>query len=338
MITKTWKPFCYKKISSYALLIIFLFAGCNDSYNGELIFVEPKGDKGFHFPYLLFIPENVPNGKEVHLIVEPNNSGFTDDQLEKHIEKATRTATKSYYLGHYLSQKLNSPLLVPVFPRPLSNWKIYTHALDRDVMLLKAPPLRRPDLQLMKMITDAQNILRKKNNPTHDPIILTGFSASATFANRFTLLHPEQVFAVAAGGLNGLLMLPIDSLNGERLNYPIGTADFEEITNHGFQKETFTNTPQYFYMGELDDNDAVPYDDAFDPYDREQIFRSLGRKMQPDRWAKCTRLYLDLNINATIKTYEKTGHENTDIIREDILAFIQACISNQQNGSRRHNS
>ncbi|GAP68423.1 hypothetical protein BA6E_103112 [Bacteroidales bacterium 6E] len=310
-----------------ALPFIFLLSGCSDHFQGELLFVEPKVNDSFYFPYFLFIPENVDKNQEMFLIVEPNNSGFADDQLEKHIEKASRTATKTHYPGHYLAQNLNYPLLVPVFPRPSGDWKIYTHALDRDVMLQKGPPLSRPDLQLLEMIRDVKTRLMDRKIHTHQSIILTGFSASATFTNRFTLLHPDQVFVVAAGGLNGLLMLPVDSLNGERLIYPIGTGDFHEITNAEFQKDLFIDTPQFYYMGELDDNDAVPFDDAFDQEEREQIYRLLGRPMQPDRWAKCTRLYQDLNVNAIIKTYEKTGHENTEAIKLDILSFIQKCIS-----------
>ncbi len=313
--------------SIFPLLFIIFLAGCSTSYKGELVFVEPASEKGFHFPYFLFIPENVDKDQEAFLIVEPNNSGFADDQLEKHIEKASRTATKTHYPGHFLAQNLNYPLLVPAFPRPSGDWKIYTHALDRDVMLQKGPPLSRPDLQLLEMIRDAKTRLLDRKIHTHQSIILTGFSASATFANRFTLLHPDHVFVVAAGGLNGLLMLPVDSLKGERLIYPIGTGDFHEITNAEFQKDPFIDTPQFYYMGELDDNDSVPFDDAFDHEEREQIYRLLGIQMQPDRWNECTRIYHDLNVNAIIKTYEKTGHENTEAIKEDILTFIQKCIS-----------
>jgi hypothetical protein len=90
--------------------------------------------------------------------------------------------------------------------------------------------------------------------------------------------------AVAAGGVNGLLMLPLENLDGEELKYPIGTSDLKELVNKDFQKELFIKTPQFYFMGELDDNDAVPYDDAFDQSEREIIYQLLGKEMYPERW------------------------------------------------------
>ena len=55
---------------------------------------------------------------------------------------------------------------------------------------------------------------------------MNGFSASATFTNRFSFMHPEKIKALAIGGFNGELMLPQNEMNGIKLNYPIGTNDF----------------------------------------------------------------------------------------------------------------
>ena len=88
-------------------------------------------------------------------------------------------------------------------------------------MLQRDNPLERIDEQLINMFKDAQSKLEKKAIKTHNRFLLTGFSASGTFANRFTIIHPDRVFAVAAGGLNGLLMLPVDSLDIES-DLPVG--------------------------------------------------------------------------------------------------------------------
>ncbi len=60
---------------------------------------------GFNYPYFLFIPEGTALHEKSVLIVEPNNSGFADDDLTKHIEKAERTATKDFYIGNYVAKK-----------------------------------------------------------------------------------------------------------------------------------------------------------------------------------------------------------------------------------------
>jgi hypothetical protein len=307
-------------------LITVLLMGCSASYQGELIFIEPETEGRFNYPYFLFIPDQVSAADSVYMLVEPNNSGFAEDDLQKHIEKAENTATSDYYLGSYMARKLSCPLLVPVFPREQTDWRIYTHALDRDAMLQSDNPLERIDLQLLAMFEDARTRLKNRDIQTHEQFLLTGFSASGTFANRFTLIHPERVLAVAAGGLNGLLMLPLDSLQNELLRYPIGTGDLQELTGRGFQKQAFMDTPQFYFMGRLDDNDAVPYDDAFDQDEREQVFRLLGEQMLPGRWNSCGQIYDSLDVNASVKTYAEVGHRHPDEIKEEIIGFFHESI------------
>lgn len=246
---------------------------------GEIVLIQANPSKGFNYPYFLYIPEGASFEKNLVRIVEPNNSGFANDDLDKHIEKAKRIVTLDFYPGNYVAQKLKYPLLVPVFPRSESEWKIYTHALDRDVMLQKNNLLERIDLQLLAMVEDAKSKLTESGYTIQDKFFMTGFSASGTFTNRFTLIHPDKIQAAAAGGLNGLLALPIDSIGGKNLNYPLGTNDFKDLLNKEFQRTAFINTPQFYFMGENDENDAIPYDDSFDLDERELIYEFLGEEM-----------------------------------------------------------
>ena len=309
------------------LLLFWLFSGCSNSIDGELVFIEPDENDSFNFPYFLFIPDDISREQRTFVVIEPNNSGFADDDLQKHIEKAERIATRDFYLGNFLARNLNAPLLIPVFPRHQSEWKIYTHALDRDVMIQKDSPIERLDLQLLGMFNHACLHLKEKGIDAEEKFLLTGFSASGTFANRFALIHPDKVQAVAAGGVNGLLMLPLDSLSGIGLNYPLGTSDFSDISDRDFQKELFVQTPQFYYMGELDDNDAVPYEDAFDQDEREHIYFLLGKEMLTERWNRCREIYNDYEVNATIKTFKNVGHENPDIIKEEVVDFFRKNIN-----------
>ncbi|MCF8303355.1 MAG: hypothetical protein K9I94_08800 [Bacteroidales bacterium] len=302
--------------------MLFAFSGCRENINGELVTINANPEKGFHYPYFLFLPDNMSGAVEVHLIVEPNNSGFVDDDLQKHLEKARRTATKDYYIGNYVARELKYPLLVPVFPRSRTNWKTYTHSLDRDVMLEKGTNLERIDLQLLAMVKDASQILKDKGFTVNDKLLMTGFSASGTFANRFSLIHPEHLQAVAAGGLNGLLMLPADELNGVALNYPVGIMDFDSLCGKKFNIDAFKKLPQFLFAGELDDNDAIPYDDAFDESERKVIFEVLGKEMFPKRWNKCRELYHKFQINAEIKSYPGVGHEHPEAVKKEVVDFF----------------
>jgi len=313
------------------LLILFItllsLQSCTKkSINGELIFAEANPSEGFNFPYFLFIPQGTSVEKELILIVEPNNSGFADDDFERHIEKAKRTASHDFYIGNFVARELKIPLLVPVFPRPKSEWKIYTHALDSDVIAQKDNSLERIDLQLLAMVTDAKTKLADSGYSVRDKFFMTGFSASGTFANRFTIIHPEKIQAVAAGGLNGLLMLPIGKWKGENLNYPIGTGNFELVFGKPFDSISFAQTPQFYFMGALDDNDAIPYEDGYSENERKLIYKLFGQEMMPTRWENCKQIYTLENIQSFIKTYPNMGHEQAAQVKREVVEFFKESI------------
>lgn len=310
------------------IILLFLISCSRDITGGSLIYNEANPEEGFNFPYYLFIPDGMDKNKERILIVEPNNSGFVDDDLEKHREKAKRTAGIDFYTGNYVARKLNLPLLVPVFPRSETHWKIYTHAYDRDVARQSGTPLERIDLQLLAMTEDAKQILAAQGYRLHDQFIMTGFSASGTFVNRFTAIHPEKVMAAAAGGLNGLLLLPVHETQGVALNFPLGVNDFPALFDKTFDSASFKNTPQFLFMGELDDNDAIPYEDGYDADERELVFKLLGQQMQPARWNKCKEIYKQKGINASIITFPGTGHEQPETVKQEIVAFFRKNLKN----------
>jgi hypothetical protein len=118
-----------------------------------LIRVDANSLEGFNFPYFLFIPAQINFGSGTTLIIEPNNTGSPNDTLQVHEDAARIVASDEFYIGNFISRKLHVPLLVPVFPRPLSECKIYTHAFDRDAAMAEGE-IKRLDLQLINMIID----------------------------------------------------------------------------------------------------------------------------------------------------------------------------------------
>ncbi|MEO9964755.1 MAG: hypothetical protein ABJF11_03135 [Reichenbachiella sp.] len=316
-------------LNKLVLIILALTSiGCSTP-SGTVTYHPANRDSGFEHPYFLFVPDGLQD-TTTYILVEPNNTGYVSNDFEDHREGAENLINNSGNLGNMLARKLRTPLLVPVFPRSETNWRTYTHALDRDVMLEKEGTLRRLDLQLLAMIEEARDSLLRGSDIIIRPnILMTGFSASGTFANRFTALHADKVRAVAAGGINGILMLPTDSLEDTPLNYPLGTADIKELTGKTFDSIGFRETPQMLYMGAEDDNDAASYSDAYDDQERELIYRLLGKKMLPDRWTKCKLIYDGQKINADILTYPSKGHELSDGIQNEILAFFRKHTSDK---------
>jgi hypothetical protein len=77
----------------------------------------------------------------------------------------------------------------------------------------------------------------------------------------------------------------------------------------------------------LDDNDAVPYKDAYDSLDCEKVFSLLGEKVMPDRWNKCIELYKSRNVAGEFVTYDSIGHEHQENVKVDILTFFKMVLN-----------
>ena len=241
--------------------------------SGNLLKVEPNPAKGFHWAYYLYIPSSIltadsADGK-TYLLVEPNNTGFTSDDQSVHDEYARGLIEQQ----SDFVEDLKVPLLVPTFPRPDTYWKIYMHALDRDTLLTEIEGLERIDLQLIVMIDDATEILSLEGINIEDKVLMMGYSASGMFVNRFTFLHPERVRAVAIGAPGGWPIAPLGKWNGVKLRYPIGVEDMKELVGKEFNIEAVKSIPLYFYMGDQDTNDSVPYQDGYDEEDKQLIFQ-----------------------------------------------------------------
>ena len=161
-----------------------------------------------------------------------------------------------------------------------------------------------------------------------EKVLLNGFSASGTFANRFTLLHPERVAAVACGGINGLAILPVDSLNGAALDYPLGMHDAEQLFGAAPDTATFKRVPQLLYLGALDDNDAVLFDDAYSRHEQQVVHSAIGRPIA-DRWTQCRNVYVQHKVNASFRIYPGIGHATDRMIYKDVMLFFRAAMAEQ---------
>ena len=104
--------------------------------------------------------------------------------------------------------------------------------------------------------------------------------------------------------------------------YPVGISDLELLVGKDFDARAFRTAPQYLYMGEQDENDAIPFSDAFAEEERKLIYELLGREMQPARWERCKEIYHRQGVQAEITTYSGVGHEQPEKVKEDIVTFF----------------
>lgn len=302
-------------------------ASVDELFKVEL--VEANKVAGFNFPYVLRTPNPPIPAEHPYLVVESNNIG-SDDSFEAQIA-ATMTSAAGSGLGPTVASMLKVPLLVPVFPRSKREWQFYTHALDRDTMLLTEDPRQRLDLQLLKMVEDARRRLKGQNIDVREKFALVGFSASGTFSNRFAFMHPDKLLAVVSGAVNAFPMLPATELDGAPLNYPLGIADIEEISGQQFKEAEWVALPQMIFMGALDDNDAVKFDDAYSTEERKVIFDRVGEDMGI-RWRNAQAIYMQQQPNVSFTTYGQVGHWTDGRINGDIVHFVR--IMMQRAGKR----
>lgn len=269
---------------------------------------------GYHADFYLYISPGAKaaaqNGAAQTILVQPNNSGTNSDDLLVHRRDAWWTGWER----QGVADDLGVILLVPAFLRPGADWQIYTHALDRDSLTTKRADLLRLDLQLLAMVDDTRRQLSQQGIQTEEKFFIQGFSASGMFANRFAVLHPKRVKAVAAGAPGGWPIAPLASFNGESLPYPAGVSDLETLTGKPFDSETLKSVPQLIFMGSLDDNDSLDFRDGWDEEPASLVDKLFGKDPQA-RWKNSESLYKTAGANAQFLLVDGVGHDRKELQR-----------------------
>lgn len=310
----------------YIFLIILVTASLVSAQNNtpgskNVVRVEADASKGFSYPYYLYVPDALREGSaknQTHnLLVAPNNTGKINDDLAVH---EANVKQKMMQMGMAFG-KLNVPVLMPVFPRPETDWKIYTHALDRDSLLTEKAEYKRFDLQLAAMILHTREKLAKENLKIDERVLMYGFSASGMFVNRFAFLHPDKVKAVASGSPGGWAIAPTEKFGGKTLRYPIGVGDFKTVTGKKLDSKNLQKVAFFIFLGDKDENDSVVFGDGYEEEDKTIIFELFG-KTPLERWEITRKLYAENKMQAEFKLYPNTAHKVTIEMIGDIQVFF----------------
>lgn len=305
--------------------------------------IEPNPDAGFEYPYYFHVPAEYAGDRP--LLVEPTNTGVPSDEFAVHRTEASRRARGG--VGRRIADELGLPFLHPVFPRPFSDpvdWTHSTHQLCARTLRIAEGPLARIDRQLLAMVDDARARLSGRGIVPEE-VVLNGFSASAAFVNRFSVLHPDRVCSVSAGGVNGIVTLPrtagdVEPVAAERgldpdalpleevpLYYPVGVADLEDLTGEPFDPAAFCEVNQFVYMGDADEKDVLLWPDAWtDPERRMSAILTYGPDVHDDRFPYCASVYEARGVSAIFRTYPETGHDPTPAI-DDVVTFHERSIA-----------
>ena len=313
-----------RKFLINSFLVMFFSSVCIASSNSmatTTLRIKADPSKGFSYPYYLYVPPNLLDKKKTEkthsLLIIPNNSGRGSDELLFHESKVK---FKMFQIS-IVFNRLNTPVLMPVFSRPMTDWKIYTHALDRDSLITPKKTYARFDLQLVAMIKHARDKLKSLKIESESKVLMYGFSASGMFVNRFTFLHPEIVKAAVIGSPGGWAIAPLKKYKKETLNYPIGVSDLKKVSGKNFDLANLRTVPMFMFLGDKDENDSVVFRDGYSKEDEKIIFRLFG-KTPVSRWALSKKLYDEANLDVTFNLYPDVAHKVTKEIRKDIMIFL----------------
>lgn len=202
--------------------------------------VDANPEKGFNYPYLIYIPnnpkntmimdclndyeENMPAGQIENLeSVEEVCSLFQGDERISHTsldskgkteESKEETLKRLYYrmekainaLSNSIARTPDAPTLIPIIPGyGNEGFNNVTSQLDKDVIGEIAP-------QIKSMVEDAKTIIKQRTGTKlNGRIIPFGHSKSSTFASNFATYYPEMCEAAILGG-GEFSILPIDEI------------------------------------------------------------------------------------------------------------------------------
>lgn len=203
------------------------------------MFLAIDSDNGINIPSILSIP--LSNEVNNQIIVEANNLESEDSKkiLEQGIQTGYRLAC--------LTCDLPASIIIPLIP----SHKNYPYLQQLSIECFDIPKgdkNYRIDEQVVRIINKSKVILKNEVGLTaSDKIFLNGYSSSGVFAQRFALLHPDVVETACIGGASGSIPVPTKDLS-----YPLGIADYEQLTGKEFDFENYSKIKFRYYVGELE--------------------------------------------------------------------------------------
>lgn len=310
--------------------------------NGQWYTVLPADpEAGFYHPMIIGFSAET-NDKERDfarlndtMIVEGSNEGVTfsnQDSYRKQINERF-----SGEMSVLIAGRNQLPYMVSMFPRPIQDGLLYSHALDRDTLFqsqsyldgLSRGNLYRMDEQFLAGTEAAQKVFASLGLKVDERVGIAGFSASSDWANRLTMLHPDRIKFVVA---NLTATMPMTRYEGHDLPYPLGLSNIKEITGTEFDPVTYKSVPQFWFVGADDMGDGTRYDDGWGNYgdrrnewNQEGIdYRAIFGRDSIKRRSLQMTIIEGLGFDKIeYIAYEGLEHDWGDRQLEDMDAFIQ---------------
>jgi hypothetical protein len=201
-------------------------------------------DAAIAYNWFTYVPDTISKTERSYIwMTGLHGNLMTDDYTEITAESQQQAAWRTS-----LAVEHKFIMLVPVIPRPATN-PVYAVAFDWKVFLDSTDPFcQTPDLKVNLMIDQFVNDLRNDGYNVDDKVFVDGFSAGAMFAQRYALLHPERVHAIAAGQCGGAMTLAgsiyTDTVAAQ-MDWPVGVYDFPSLVGREFNQDAYRQIAQF---------------------------------------------------------------------------------------------
>jgi len=328
----------------------------------RVVRIPANPDKGFNFDFLIAVDAqgdiSASNDKK-HIFLEMINIGTSKSKADFEDSLDYNKVLGSSYMAYKIAFDLEMPVVYPLIPRlhhsidtqTTGRASFYMHALDRDSIYYKEiasgdmygdsvgnqlisqiidsgyeiHDFDNIDEQILSMVDYARDYLADNGVQTQEKVFISGYSASGSFSERFTALHPSRVRASAAGGSGDDFIMPVDKINNKDLIYPIGTSDYEDITGRAFSMTDYNQVAKVVYMGKDDTNNVVPYSDCYGDDERRIITELWGLEILP----RALAMFEDYQATQGQSLFildQGVGHGSSQEIKEYLTGFFRSNI------------
>ncbi len=217
-------------------------------------------------------------------------------------------------------------ILIPVIPKAYEYQPVTFDLTSFDSSI--DPFYQRPDLQLNMMIDSLISDLTKDGYNVSEKVFIEGFSSGGMFAQRYAILHPDRVKAIAAGQCGGTFVLPEVSYNGTNIYWPVGINEFHSLTGYEFNLDIYIQIHQFIFIGDQDVANSTLWlpgsQTLWSSQDQIDFLVDEFGDTSPVRIENQINYLNNLGFeNIIFKLYPGVGHTYTGEMVSDLLAFFR---------------
>ncbi|MFO7797123.1 MAG: hypothetical protein ACQERB_08085 [Promethearchaeati archaeon] len=276
--------------------------------------IEMRTTAGYNWWY--YIPESLHKSDFTYIFLEESHAQIED------YNNLTEDAKINLEGWKIISEMKKYILVTVAIPRNFSRG-YYPQGINWYSLNNSTPEFYyRPDLKVNTIISEFLSNLTNAGYSISEKILVSGFSAGGMWANRYTLLHPDRIKAVAIGQAGGWLAMPISEYNGSELNWPMGINDFYNLTGSEYYKqELLKSVPQFIFIGDSDNSSTY----HTEPWLTEEEIKIWGNS-DPERLETQCNYLQNSSYNVRFKKYSDVEHSFTINMKLDVLEFFDVIL------------